>query len=155
MIPVIGSGQAKFQPMHVEDVARCIVTAIRRDDLKNQTLEIGGPEILTFEDIVDTIARTIYGEARGEPLEGKIAVAWTVVNRFRKGSWLSGRTLAATALKRKQYSCWNKGDPNREQIDNITAEDQMYQLCLWCALGVVLGLEPDPTGERLTTMQQK
>ena len=58
MIPVVGGGHAKFQPVHVEDVARCIVTAIRRDDLKNQTLEIGGPEILTFEDIVDTIART-------------------------------------------------------------------------------------------------
>ena len=58
MIPVVGGGHAKFQPVHVEDVARCIVTAIQRDDLKNQTLEIGGPEILTFDDIADTIART-------------------------------------------------------------------------------------------------
>lgn len=44
--------------MHVEDVARCIVTAIQRDDLRNQTLEIGGPEILSFDDITDAIVRT-------------------------------------------------------------------------------------------------
>ena len=59
MVPVIGTGRNRFQPIQVEDVARCIVLALDRDDLKGKTVEIGGPEQLSYNEIVGLIAHTL------------------------------------------------------------------------------------------------
>jgi uncharacterized protein YbjT (DUF2867 family) len=49
--PIIGSGEAKFQPVWVEDVATCIAKALDDPKTIGQEYEIGGPEILTLEEI--------------------------------------------------------------------------------------------------------
>jgi spore germination cell wall hydrolase CwlJ-like protein len=62
----------------------------------------------------DILARTLWGEARGESLAGQIAVAWTIRNRVFDGkakSWW-GEDYAGVCLKPWQFSCWNKNDPN-------------------------------------------
>lgn len=51
MIP--GSGQAKMQPILREDAARCVVEAIGRNDLLGRIIELGGPEVVTFESMYD------------------------------------------------------------------------------------------------------
>ncbi len=58
-------------------------------------------------------ALIIYGEARGEPYEGKVMVAKTIIHRWLNGLWRLDHTLAATCLRYRQFSCWNLGDPNR------------------------------------------
>lgn len=55
MIPVIGSGEYKMQPIFVGDVAHCFVTAAVSDKIVNKVYELGGPEQLTFNEILDTI----------------------------------------------------------------------------------------------------
>lgn len=65
---------------------------------------------MTFDDQI--AVRTLYGEARGEPEEGQLAVAHVLLNRHKSGRW--GPTLAAVCLARLQFSCWNASDPNRE-----------------------------------------
>ena len=62
----------------------------------------------------DILARTLWGEARGESLAGQIAVAWTIRNRVNDGktkSWW-GEGYASVCQKPYQFSCWNKNDPN-------------------------------------------
>jgi N-acetylmuramoyl-L-alanine amidase len=62
----------------------------------------------------DILARTLWGEARGESLAGQVAVAWTIRNRVNDGkakSWW-GEGYAGVCLKPYQFSCWNRGDPN-------------------------------------------
>jgi NADH dehydrogenase len=59
VVPVIGTGRNRFQPIQVEDVARCIVLALGRGDLKGKTIEIGGPEQLSYNDIMDLLASTL------------------------------------------------------------------------------------------------
>lgn len=49
-------------------------------------------------------ALTIYGEARGESLEGKAAVANVIKNRKRSGRW--GATYESVCLAPYQFSCW-------------------------------------------------
>ena len=49
--PIIGDGQAAFQPVWVEDVATAVVTALDDDSTLSQELELGGPEVLTIEAI--------------------------------------------------------------------------------------------------------
>ena len=52
--PVPGSGRACFQPIWAGDVADCIVQALK-DGKTGQTCEIGGPEHLTYEQMLDTV----------------------------------------------------------------------------------------------------
>ena len=70
------------------------------------------------EDIL-TLARTVWGEARGENEAGKKAVVCTVLNRFKSGRWYAGKTIAETCKKPWQYSCWNKGDPNLAKMQTL------------------------------------
>lgn len=75
-----------------------------------------------MEDDVLTLARTIYGEARGEDTAGKCAVASVIMNRYRSGKWFAGKSIAETCKKKWQFSCWNDNDPNRKKIENATRE---------------------------------
>jgi NADH dehydrogenase len=54
LAPVAGSGKTLLQPIWIEDVAACVVQALTGDH-NGQTYEIGGPEHLTYEQILDAI----------------------------------------------------------------------------------------------------
>ena len=53
---------------------------------------------------LDILARTIYGEARGEKTVGKKAIACVVLNRYKSGKWFAGKTIAETCQKIYQFS---------------------------------------------------
>ena len=54
--PIIGSGNNRLQPIHVDDVARCIVLAVGGNIRGSQTLDIGGPQRMSYIEIVRTVA---------------------------------------------------------------------------------------------------
>ena len=58
-MPVAGSGRNRFQPIDVEVVARCLAMSVDRTDLKGRTLEIGGPEQLSYNELLDLVAYTL------------------------------------------------------------------------------------------------
>ena len=100
---------------------------------------------------LDVISRTIWGEARGEPLLGKIAVAYVIYNRVtmdlhgdNKPDWW-GEGVIGVCQKPAQFSCWNEGDPNRAKLLDVTADDDAAKECLYVALGVWLRFLADPT----------
>jgi NADH dehydrogenase len=62
--PVIGPGTNRLQPIHVDDVARCISGAISGNLRGNQIVEIGGPDQLSYNDIVGVVANTLGRSAR-------------------------------------------------------------------------------------------
>ena len=57
--PVVGDGKTRFQPLAVDDLARCISVALARPDLQGRTVQIGGPEVLTLDQLMDTIKRVL------------------------------------------------------------------------------------------------
>ncbi len=59
LVPVVGDGKAVFQPIAVEDVARCIIESLRRDELVGKTIDIGGPEYFTYDEMIELIAATL------------------------------------------------------------------------------------------------
>jgi len=63
VVPVAGDGKAKFQPLWVEDLVTCIVACLDEDAHGGQTLEVGGPEHLTYERMLDIVTETL-GKSR-------------------------------------------------------------------------------------------
>lgn len=59
IIPIAGDGQARFQPIHVSDVAAAFATALDEPATIGRTYELGGPDILTYREMVDEIAAVL------------------------------------------------------------------------------------------------
>ncbi|MBP5856272.1 cell wall hydrolase [Marivibrio halodurans] len=100
--------------------------------------------------VIDLLARTVWGEARGEPVRGREAVAACVMNRValataRGGHWW-GTNVVAVCRAPWQFACWNEGDPNREQLLAVDRADPVFQSCLRIARRAVRGALIDPTG---------
>jgi uncharacterized protein YbjT (DUF2867 family) len=53
-IPVAGDGGALFQPISIDDVVRCIVESLDRGPAL-RVIEIGGPDQLTYDEIIDVV----------------------------------------------------------------------------------------------------
>lgn len=95
-----------------------------------------------------TLARTIYGEAAGEPWMGKEAVAHVVLNRSRSGRYPA--SVTEVCLQPKQFSCWNANDPNFPKIRNLQpGADTVFDNCCEIAGKALHGLLNDPTGGAL------
>lgn len=60
IVAVPGDGRARFQPIYVKDVAECVLRIIKQpENYKGKVIEIGGPEHLTYEQMLDTLMKTI------------------------------------------------------------------------------------------------
>lgn len=106
-------------------------------------------------DDADTLARTTYGEARGEIPLGQIAVAWVprhraafardFIARLRRPHPLFGDgTIKSACLRPKQFTCWNADDKNRAKLLAVTAAKPAFRACLEAARLVIAGQAPDP-----------
>lgn len=97
------------------------------------------PEAATSVDAeILTLARTLYGEARGEPREGIEAVANVILNRVLSDRYPN--TIAKVCLQRLQFSCWNDNDPNRKIISKLRPGDNpVFDMILTIATRAVLG----------------
>ena len=56
VLPVIGSGKSRVQPIYIDDVVSCIVKAVAGESFLNEMYEIGGPEQLTYEEVTAALA---------------------------------------------------------------------------------------------------
>jgi len=56
---VPGDGENILQPIWVEDLATCMLWALDDPATNNQMYEIGGPEYLTFNEVVQTVVDTL------------------------------------------------------------------------------------------------
>ncbi|WP_435147585.1 complex I NDUFA9 subunit family protein [Halobaculum sp. P14] len=53
--PLPGGGKTRFQPIWVGDVAPMIADAVAEDEHRNETYELGGPEVLTLREITNLV----------------------------------------------------------------------------------------------------
>jgi len=108
--------------------------------------ETAGPSVQSRETAIDTLARTLWGEARGEPRLGKEAVAAVVLNRLRRNApGRFGATVEEVCRKPQQFSCWNLNDPNRAQLERVDKTNAAFAECLTVAELAVDGRLADPT----------
>lgn len=97
---------------------------------------------------IDIMARTLYGEARGEVRDhGKdplIAVGHVIMNRVRQRAWY-GRSIRGVCLHPYQFSCWNEGDMNLQTILKVSPDKPIFRECLEAAYAVAHMMVPDLT----------
>jgi uncharacterized protein YbjT (DUF2867 family) len=60
VVPVAGSGHETFQPIWVEDVVTCTTKLIREPARDGHTYTVGGPDILTYNQILDLLMQTLH-----------------------------------------------------------------------------------------------
>lgn len=58
-LPLIGGGRSRFQPVYAGDVGEAVVRLFERGTTAGQVFELGGPEILTFRQLMEFVLRTI------------------------------------------------------------------------------------------------
>lgn len=58
-LPVI-EGETRFQPVYVGDVASAIIAATQRPEARGQIYELGGPDVMSFRQILEYILRETH-----------------------------------------------------------------------------------------------
>jgi len=101
------------------------------------------------------LALTAYGEARDQPIDGRIAIVNVIRNRVKAQRASFGRTARAVCLKPWQFSCWRPegGKANYDVVlaaaRTLTQPDgivgPILRECVWIAEGALAGAFRDST----------
>ncbi|TIQ30264.1 MAG: complex I NDUFA9 subunit family protein [Mesorhizobium sp.] len=59
VLPLIGGGQTKFQPVYVGDVAEAIARSVDGNVKGGEIYELGGPQVLTFKECMEEMLAVI------------------------------------------------------------------------------------------------
>ncbi len=98
LTPVSGRGRAVYQPIWAEDVAGCVLAALRAPDSKADTrYELAGPETLSHNEIVRTVLRALDGRRR--PL---IHIPTPIVSRTLR--------LLEALRKERAFATWDEAE---------------------------------------------
>lgn len=108
-------------------------------------------ELQYFQELeADTLARTMWGEARGEGAAGMAAVAVVVMNRVAvaeaRGGYWWGNSIIQVCHKPFQFSCWNRDDANFRKVLAVDRTDRDFVTALRIARRAVGRCLYDPTG---------
>ncbi|MBB3655939.1 NADH dehydrogenase [Rhizobium sp. BK650] len=57
VLPLVGGGKTKFQPIYVEDVAEAVARAVDGKVETGKIYELGGPEVLSFRECMETMLK--------------------------------------------------------------------------------------------------
>jgi nucleoside-diphosphate-sugar epimerase len=118
LVPMPGRGDRLQQPVHVADLAQAIVAAAERVGEFTGSLEVAGPEPLTFRQVVEQAATAVGRRPRFVPVP---------LGLVRGAVGVQERILRNPRLK-------------REQIDRL-AEDKAFDIT---AARRELGFDPRP-----------
>jgi nucleoside-diphosphate-sugar epimerase len=59
IIPVFGSGRARYQPVHVDDVAAAALACLRRPESEKKVYTLSGASVLALDALIDTVCRLL------------------------------------------------------------------------------------------------
>lgn len=106
--------------------------------------------MIDLSDNFQVLVATIDGEAEGEPLVGKQAVAASIMNRVAQAAHhphFGDGTARGACLAHMQYDCWLPG-PDRDRIEalDFDAPTAALQECIDTAKAALAGELVDPSG---------
>ena len=87
VLPLIGGGGTRLQPVFVGDVAEAVAAAVEGRARAGATYELGGPEVLTLREILAFILKTTERERLLLPLPFALARLNALVLQFAPGAF--------------------------------------------------------------------
>ncbi len=60
VLPLIGGGRTKFQPVYVGDIAEAVVRILDNPHWVGKTFELGGPEVMSFRKVLQLICEVTH-----------------------------------------------------------------------------------------------
>ncbi|MDO8735690.1 MAG: complex I NDUFA9 subunit family protein [Thermoleophilia bacterium] len=126
VLPVIGNGRYRMQPISVDDVAACFSKSLTTEAAVNKIYEIGGPEALSYNEMVDTICR-VMGKKR---VKAHVPAAMV-----RPVAWFSEKVMPRPLV-------------TRDQLDMLLADN----VCDITAMRDELGVKPVSFADGLRSM---
>jgi NADH dehydrogenase len=125
-----GDGAAVFQPIHADDVGRCLLAAIEDERRARQLYEIGGPDQVTLEQITIAVAQAIdkewFGISKRKPLH-------LDPRMIRPGALLMDKLLSDPLVTPQQLDMLAK--PNVTRVDAVRTEFGFEPRTMWGNLG--------------------
>jgi spore germination cell wall hydrolase CwlJ-like protein len=115
--------------------------------------------ILTKLTDPEILELTLFGEARGEPIEGQIAVGCVIRNRLHNNP-AKYKSYSDVCLEKEQFSCWNSNDPNYVMLlkmgtNLINGANTTDRQCAWVAQGIINWAIRDNTNVALHYMTKE
>jgi uncharacterized protein YbjT (DUF2867 family) len=94
----LGGARARFQPVWVEDVARCFVAALADPRTSGETYELGGPRVCTLEEMVRFVAAAVGRTPRIVALPDALAVLQAFVLEHLPGALITRDNLRSMSV---------------------------------------------------------
>lgn len=86
VVTVIGSGLQRSQPIWAEDVAEYFARAVDSPQAANRTFEIGGPDLVTWNELYMTIAKVLGKRRRLVHVPASVARSGAQLAQFMPGA---------------------------------------------------------------------
>lgn len=127
VLPLVGGGHTRFQPVFAGDVAEAITTAVGGATKPGTVYELGGPEVFTFKELMEFVLTTIERQRLLVPVP--FGVAKLQAAAFELVSKLPLRFLSKPLLTRDQVELL--------RYDNVVADAAHQEGRTLEGLGVV------------------
>lgn len=75
VVPVLGDGQWVSSPVYVGDVSEAVVSCLRSPSTIGRTYDIGGPDSINFDDLIDRLAAAVGRRPRKVHVPFAVALA--------------------------------------------------------------------------------
>ena len=108
LVPLPGSGDQRFQPVHIDDVCRVVAKAVETGELTGKTVDPVGPDVLTLREILGDVRRWMgFGAARF------VEIPMALIRLAARLGGLFGGPLNAPAIRQLEYGNVSDADAFR------------------------------------------
>ena len=105
VLPLIGGGHTRFQPVYVGDVAEAIARSVDGKVAGGKTYDLGGQEILTFRECMEIMLEIIERKRR------LVSIPWSVAR------------LQASVLELLPNPLLTRDQVNQLKVDNVVSDE--------------------------------
>ena len=95
--PMVAGGATRFSPLSIRDLSSCVVECLRGNAI-GSTLDVGGPEVLTFSDIVRLVMETLGKRRRIVDVPVWAARPFAAIQGLRRDPLVTNQQLDMVVL---------------------------------------------------------
>jgi NADH dehydrogenase len=123
VVTVIGTGKQRIQPIWVDDVAEYFARALEEPGAVNRTFELGGPDVVTWDELYRAIAKTLGKRRRILHVPFGLARAGAQLTQWAPGAPLTTDQIAM--IEAGDNAATNTDAVDTFQLPLVALEEQL------------------------------